>query len=181
MPNAALTELSGMRAELEELLYLEADLLDSRQLEDWLGLLSEDIRYRVLIARDVHSKELSHQYYDDPLAVAWMDEGKDLLKRRVAQLATGIHWAEEPASRFCHLYTNFRLLGIEEEPSEHGLSARTSCRFLIYRNRLHEEEEWLMGKRSDRLVKDEAGWKFIDRVVYLDQPVLLAKNLTTFL
>jgi len=181
MPEPGSLELTGVRAELEELLYLEADLLDNRKLAEWLDLLADDMTYRVLIARDVHSKELAHQYHDAPLDVAWMDERKDLLERRVAQLATGIHWAEEPASRFCHLYTNFRLLGVDHEMGSGALSACTSCRFLIYRNRLHEEEEWLVGKRTDRVVRSESGWKFAERIVYLDQPVLMAKNLTTFL
>jgi 3-phenylpropionate/cinnamic acid dioxygenase small subunit len=28
--------------------------------------------------------------------INWFDEGKDTLSRRVKQIQTGIHWAEEP-------------------------------------------------------------------------------------
>jgi len=38
------------------------------------------------------------------------DKGKDTLTRRVRQILTGVHWAEEPPSRACHLVTNMHLL-----------------------------------------------------------------------
>ena len=42
--------------------------------------------------------------------VSWFDEGKDTLTRRVRQIQTGIHWAEEPQSRITHMVSNVQLL-----------------------------------------------------------------------
>ena len=39
--------------EIAEFLYREADLLDERRYEDWLGLLAEDIRYWMPMRRNV--------------------------------------------------------------------------------------------------------------------------------
>src|SRR6266550_1414076 len=38
--------------------------------------------------------------------INWFDEGKDTLSRRVRQIETGMHWAEEPRSRLSHLVAN---------------------------------------------------------------------------
>ena len=39
------------RAEIEAFLFEEAALLDSWRLDDWLGLLTEDVRYLVPLQR----------------------------------------------------------------------------------------------------------------------------------
>ena len=87
---------------------------------------------------------------------------------------TGIHWAEEPASRVSHLVTNVTLLDVA--PAE----VTVKCRFLVYRNRLHDETDLLVGKRRDVLRRGERGWQIARREIFLDQTVLLAKNLTMF-
>ena len=43
-----------------------------------------------------------------------------------------------------------------------------------------DETDILVGKRSDTLVRADAGWKLARREIQLDQSVLLAKNLTLF-
>jgi 3-phenylpropionate/cinnamic acid dioxygenase small subunit len=152
---------------------MEADLLDERDYAGWLALLTDDIRYWMPLTRDV-------RYGDDGAStrerqdVAWFDEGRETLAQRVAQLATGIHWAEEPQSRTSHLVTNIRVLTTEPEVT-------TSCRFLLYRNRLQHEVDILVGKRWDTLRRAGSGWMIARRKIVLDQNVLMAKNLTTFL
>ena len=42
--------------------------------------------------------------------VNWFDEGKDTLTRRVKQIHTGIHWAEEPVRRISHMISNVQLV-----------------------------------------------------------------------
>jgi len=54
------------------------------------------------------------------------------------------------------------------------------CRFLVYRNRVETETDFLIGKREDTLRKSNGGWKIAERKITLDQNVLLAKNLTFF-
>lgn len=168
-----------LRLELEDFFYYEADLLDSRRFTEWLTLLDESIEYRMPIARNVHSSIADEEFYVDPLAVSWIDEGKLTLTQRVDQMLTGMHWAEEPVSRTSHLYTNVRVLDVTGEGQ--GQRVSTRLRFFVYRNRGSAEVDLLVGKRDDHLVRTADSWKVTKRTIFLDQTVLLAKNLTTFI
>jgi 3-phenylpropionate/cinnamic acid dioxygenase small subunit len=53
-------------------------------------------------------------------------------------------------------------------------------RFLVYRNRVETETDFLVGKREDLLRRVDGGWQIARRKIILDQSVLLAKNLTVF-
>jgi len=176
------SDLDGVRLRLalEDFYALEADLLDERRFDEWLDLLHPDIRYRIPMSRNVHSKRAADEFLTDELAVCWMDEGKRTLTQRVEQLKTGLHWAEEPMSRTSHMISNTRVLESRDEGGSRRVKAKT--RFLVYRNRLQTEVDLLVGKRVDELLADGgSGWKIVSRTVYLDQTVLMSNNLTTFL
>ena len=51
-----------LKYEVEEFLYQEAELLDERRFEDWLDLLTEDIRYWMPIRRNVKFGELEREF-----------------------------------------------------------------------------------------------------------------------
>src|ERR1700716_1892655 len=91
-----------LKAEVEEFLYNEADLLDERRYEEWLDLLTDDVRYWMPMARNFKFGEAEREWTRELQDLAWFDEGKTTLTQRVQQLMTGIHWAEEPASRVSH-------------------------------------------------------------------------------
>jgi 3-phenylpropionate/cinnamic acid dioxygenase small subunit len=178
--SAADVDTLRLRLELEDLYALEADLLDERRFEEWLDLLHPDVRYRIPLSQNVHSSKLQDEFLTGDLAIYWMDEGKRTLVQRVAQLRTGLHWAEEPVSRTCHLYTNIRVLDVRDDAEGRHLTAKS--RFLVYRNRLQGDVDLLVGKRVDELVAARGGtWQLLARTVYLDQTVLLSNNLTTFI
>ncbi len=160
--------------EIEEFLYHEADLLDERQFEAWLDLLTEDIRYWMPMRRNVKFDDQDSENTRELQDMNWFDEGKETLTQRVRQILTGVHWAEEPLSRVSHMVSNVRLL--EATPEE----VQVKCRFLIYRNRQQDETDFFVGKREDTLRKVDGEWKIARRKVILDQNVLLAKNLTVF-
>jgi 3-phenylpropionate/cinnamic acid dioxygenase small subunit len=61
-----------------------------------------------------------------------------------------------------------------------GEKALTKCRFIVYRNRVEDETDLLVGRREDTLVRVGSGLKIARRKIILDQSVLLAKNLTMF-
>ena len=165
--------------EVGRFLYREADLLDERRYEDWLALFTEDARYWMPMRRNVPHDETEREFTREGADVNWFDEGKDTLARRVQQILTGIHWAEEPPSRICHMVSNVEILWARPagpSPTEVGVKSR----FLVYRNRVETETDFLVGKREDVLRRVEDGWKIARRKVVLDQSVLLAKNLTFF-
>ena len=111
--------------------------------------------------------------------VSWIEEDKWTLSKRVEQLETGLHWAEEPASRVSHLVTNVQIK--EVRPSlDAPEDVVAASRFLIYQNRVERETALFVGKRLDLLRRVDGTWKIARREVTLDQSVLLAKNLTVF-
>jgi 3-phenylpropionate/cinnamic acid dioxygenase small subunit len=168
-----------LKQEIEDFLYREADLLDERRYEEWLALLAEDVRYWMPMRRNVKVDDLEREFTREGLDISWFDEGKETLTRRVRQIQTGIHWAEEPVSRISHLISNIQLVEVNPsvaEPAE--VSVR--CRFLVYRNRVETETDILVGKREDLLRRGEGEWKIARRKIMLDQNVLLSKNLTFF-
>jgi 3-phenylpropionate/cinnamic acid dioxygenase small subunit len=165
--------------EVAEFLYREADLLDERRYEEWLGLLAEDIRYWMPMRRNVKFGEAEREFTRETTDINWFDEGKDTLTRRVKQIQTGIHWAEEPVSRISHLVSNVQVIEatpLAADPRE----VTVKCRFLIYRNRVETETDILVGKREDLLRREGDGWQIARRKIILDQSVLLSKNLTFF-
>jgi 3-phenylpropionate/cinnamic acid dioxygenase small subunit len=168
-----------LERELENFLYAEADLLDNRHYEEWLDILTEDIRYWMPLRRNYKFGQESQENSRELEDLAWFDENKTTLTLRVKQIMTGIHWAEEPPSRISHFVTNIRV--IETNPSAAKPSeVKLSSRFLVYRNRLQDETDILAGKREDVLRKENRQWKIARRNIFLDQNVLLSKSLTFF-
>jgi 3-phenylpropionate/cinnamic acid dioxygenase small subunit len=163
-----------VRGEIEDFLYLEADLLDDRRYEEWLELLHDQLEYVVPLRRNVHSQETGSEFTRSGHDVLWFDEGKVTLTQRVEQIRTGLHWAEEPISRVTHFVTNVRVADFD------GTTAEVSARFLVYRNRVDTETDLFAGRRRDTLVWQDDRWLLRKRVVNLDQTVLLAKNITFF-
>jgi len=168
-----------LKQEIEDFLYREADLLDERRYDEWLAFLAEDVRYWMPMRRNVKVDDLEREFTREGRDISWIDEGKDTLTRRVRQIQTGIHWAEEPVSRISHLISNIQLIEVNPsvaEPAE--VSVR--CRFLVYRNRVETETDILVGKREDLLRRAGTDWQIARRKILLDQNVLLSKNLTFF-
>jgi len=168
-----------LQREIEALYHREADLLDERSFDQWLTLFTEDVRYWMPLVHNVQFGKGDTELSREGVGNAWIDEDKRTLTQRVQQMATGIHWAEEPRSRMSHLITNVRVL--EATPDAASADhAVVKCRFLVYRNRMESEVDILVGKRRDTLRRVEGEWKVARREIVLDQNVLLAKNLTTF-
>ena len=101
---------------------MEADLLDQRQFREWLDLLAEDLVYFMPIRRNVkfgqHAEKENTRQGE---GISWFDEDKWTLGKRVEQILTGVHYAEEPLSRVTHMVSNVRLLEVSpsaEDPAE---------------------------------------------------------------
>ena len=168
-----------LQQQIEAFLYHEAELLDERRYEDWLALLADEVRYWMPMRRNVKFGELEREFTRTGQDINWFDEGKATLTQRVQQILTGVHWAEEPLSRICHMVSNVQLLHVTPsvvEPAE----VTVKCRFLVYRNRVETETDLLVGKREDVLRRVNGQWQIRQRKIVLDQNVLLAKNLTFF-
>ena len=168
-----------LRSDIENFFYTEAELLDERRFTEWLDLLADDLTYFMPIQRNVKFGEEAHRQTRAGVDISWVDEDKWTLSKRVEQLMTGLHWAEEPASRVSHLVTNVQIKDVQPslEAPERVVAA---SRFLIYQNRVDHETALFAGKRLDSLRRVDGEWKLARREITLDQSVLLAKNLTVF-
>ncbi len=164
--------------EIEDFLYLEADVLDTRDWERWLTFFSDDLRYWMPIRKNLAYRERDHDIAGDN-ETAWFDNTKDLLERRVKQIMTGIHWAEEPLSRVRHLVSNIRLPAPVTRVGK-GETIEVRSNFFVYRNRLETEVDIMVGCREDVLRRVNGSFQIAARKVILDQNVLLAKNLSFF-
>jgi 3-phenylpropionate/cinnamic acid dioxygenase small subunit len=169
--------LSGviLRHEVEQFLFREARLLDERRLTEWLDLLAEEIHYFMPIRRNVKFGDWEDEYSDPDTEISYFDEGKDILTGRIRQINTGVHWAEEPVSRFEHLVSNIEIAGVE------GDEIQVNSKFFCYQNRLLDEVNHFVGRRYDLLRRDpDTGFKIVKRKIYLAQNVLLSKVINTF-
>ena len=171
--NGALARLL-LTHELTEFLYREAELLDERRYEEWLDLFTEDARYWLPLRRNMKSTELERENSSESSGISWFDEGKETLTGRVRQIQTGVHWAEEPLSRVCHIVSNVQVLKAT------SAEVMVKSRILVYRNRLQDETDFFVGKREDLLRRVNRQWKIARRKIILDQNVLLSKNITIF-
>jgi 3-phenylpropionate/cinnamic acid dioxygenase small subunit len=164
-----------LEREIEQFLYMEAELLDERRFNEWIDLIAEDIHYHMPLRRNVKFGEQARENSDSESEISWFDEGKATLAGRVRQINTGIHWCEEPFSRIRHIVSNVQVVDVN------GDEVHVRSRFFVYSNRLRDEVNLFVGKREDILRRDsETGWKIARRKIILDQNVLLAKVITTF-
>ena len=170
----------GLTHEIAEFLYREADLLDQRKFRDWLDLLAEDIVYFMPIRRNVKfGQHAERENTRQGEGISWFDEDKWTLGKRVEQILTGVHYAEEPLSRTAHLVSNVRLLSVHPDP-DHATDVEVGCRFLIQQNRVEYETTTFIGQRRDVLRREGGDWRIVRREILLEQNVLLAKNLSIF-
>ena len=169
-------EMVALKYEVEQYLYKEARLLDERRLDEWLDLLAEDLHYWMPMRRNIKFGDWDLEFTSMDEEINWFDEGKDILAGRIRQLNTGVHWPEEPVSRFEHIVTNVELVSVD------GDEVRVNSKFFCYQNRLQDEVNNFVGRREDLLRRDpETGFKLVFRKLILAQNVMLPKVLNTFL
>ncbi|WWP77406.1 3-phenylpropionate/cinnamic acid dioxygenase subunit beta [Bradyrhizobium sp. 26S5] len=169
-----------LKADVEDFYYHEADLLDDRRFRDWLELLTEDISYFMPIRRNVKfGQQAARENTRRGEGISWFDEDKWTLTKRVEQILTGVHYAEEPLSRITHMVSNVQIKGARPD-IDTARELDVTSRFLVYQNRVEYETYIFVGRRNDTLRLTDHGWKIARREILLEQNILLAKNLTTF-
>ena len=162
-----------LQYEVEQFYYAEAALLDERKFHDWLALLTSDIHYWMPIRRTVMLADID-QEFTKPGGMAFFDDDKAMLEARVKKLDTGYSWSEDPPSRTRHMVFNVRILSVE------GQELEVEANFHLYRTRLDSEEDSWFGRRLDRLRRVDSNLQLARRHVFLEQTVILSRNLSNF-
>ena len=158
--------------EVQEFLYLEAELLDARRYDDWLTLLTDDIHYWMPIRRTTQIKDIDLEF-TKPGGMAFFDDTKEVLTMRVQRLSIGRAWAEDPPSRTRRLITNVKV----DETDGDQISVRSN--FQLYRTRLNSEEDSWIGRRDDVLRRVGDQLMLARRSIYLEQTVILSQNMSS--
>lgn len=162
-----------LQYDVERFYYDEAALLDAHRYEEWLALFSEDARYFMPIRRTRTQREMDKEF-TRPGEMAFFDDTKELLAGRITKLKTGRSWAEDPPSRTRHLISNVRIV------RDNGRELEVESNFHVYRTRLNSEETSWIGSRKDVLRRAGESFQIADRRIYLEQTVLLSRNLSNF-
>lgn len=158
----------------------EARLLDAMRYEDWLGLLTEDISYRVPLRRTrrVGSARTGYSAYwpgeDDELAFMLFDEDARSLRLRVDRLQTGLAHGEVPPSA-----TQRVVAGVISTPRNGNGSSDGAAveeydvysTFSLTQIRHDRNEDEFRGHRHD-VIRFDDGPKLASRRVHLVQSVL---------
>jgi 3-phenylpropionate/cinnamic acid dioxygenase small subunit len=169
--------------EVEQFLFREARLLDECRFQEWLSLLTDDIRYWMPSMSShygVSSKAFTPLDRDQPerpeiQGLALLDETKDTLARRIARLDSGMAWSEEPPSRTCRFISNVL---VAESDTNAGLTVHSN--FILYRTRSEQERDFYVGSRQDVLRVADGSWKIASRKILMPQNVLASKNVSSF-
>ena len=110
------------RAAVEDLLFLEADLLDNWKLNDWLALYTPDAEYQVPSTDLPIDADPAHHLF-------YIADNRDRLEQRVIRLNKKTMWSEHPRSRTRHLVSNVRVLGCS------GDDILVKAAFAVYRTK----------------------------------------------
>jgi p-cumate 2,3-dioxygenase beta subunit len=142
------------RAEIEDLLYREAFLLDEWRMEEWLELWEEDAEY-VVPTND-------NPQADPDNDLMYINHDYRLLKGLVVRLMSVHAHREYPWSKTRHLVTNVRVLGEDGDGLVHGDAA-----FMVWRFRLKERDSYV-GKYDWRVRRVGDELKLVGKWVTLD-------------
>jgi 3-phenylpropionate/cinnamic acid dioxygenase small subunit len=149
----------------------EAELLDTGQLEPWLALLTDDIRYTMPI-------RLTRERGEGPdvdFGAPHFHEDMGTLRMRVERLKTEFAWAEDPPSRTRRFVTNVRPRVVAE-----GIDVRSYL--LLYRSRGDATTaELVSAERHDLFRRTATGLRLQRREVLIDQASLAMRNLAVML
>jgi 3-phenylpropionate/cinnamic acid dioxygenase small subunit len=163
-----------LQHEIEQFLYLEAELLDEGRFHEWYELLADDVHYWMPVRENRLRRERDREL-GGPTDLAYFDDDKQTLGQRIRRLDTGMAWAEDPPSRTRHVIGNVRIHAGAAEGEFEVTSA-----FLLYRTRLETDLNLFAGRRDDVLRRADDGWRIARRRIVLDQNVILSKNLSVF-
>lgn len=147
-----------MTTDVEQLLYREAQLLDSGRFQEWLELLAPDLRYWAPVRAEVHrAQERENEASRLPL----FDETKASLALRISRLDTGLAWVENPATRTRRFVTN---VVVEEEA---GGLVHVRSNLMLFRSRSFADETILVGCREDNWSRPDR-WLLRERKILID-------------
>ena len=155
------------RAEVEDLFYYEAELLDAWQLDAWLKLLTDDAVYYV---PPNDKPDADHRYTLFTIA-----DDIVRLRERIIRLKDPNCHAEYPPSRTRRFITNVRITGVD------GETIAASANFSIHRFRRGGTHQEFIGQYRYVLRRHSGKLKIAERRAILDAEELGALGSVSFI
>ena len=155
------------RAEVEDLLYREAALLDEWRLEEWLQMLTEDAAYYV--------PPNDHPEGDHLTTLFILADDIVRIRERVKRLMSPECHAEYPHSRTRRLISNVRIIG------EEGDVVRVAANFVCNRFRRYERVREYMGAYRYVLKRQDGELRIKERRVIIDAHELGSLGAVSFI
>ena len=159
--------VAATRAEVEDLFFHEADLLDNWRLDDWMKLQAVDASYYV---PPNDKPDGDHRFTLFTIA-----DDIVRLRERIIRLKDPNCHAEYPPSRTRRLITNVRVGATE------GDIIPVFANFVIYRYRRAEPPRVFVGHYRHKLRRVGGALKFVERRAILDAEELGALGSVSFL
>ncbi len=155
------------RAEIEDLFYHEAELLDAWKLDDWLALMTDDATYYV---PPNDKPDADHRFTLFTIA-----DDIVRLRERIIRLKDPNCHAEYPPSRTRRLITNVRVTGHD------GDTISAAANFSIHRYRRGGAHQEFVGRYRYKLRRVSGLLKIAERRAILDAEELGALGSVSFI
>lgn len=176
----------ALQLAVEQFYFREARLLDGRRYQSWLELCSESIRYVMpartnpLVDNEARGNEsmISVERELDGLdsqGTPIRDETYPYLLLRVERSVKPNAWADNPPARTRRLVGNVEILDVQPDRL-----AVTSAFHLFY-SRPGSPNFLYAGQRRDVLLRGEAGFTILDRMIVMDLADIELPTLGLFL
>jgi 3-phenylpropionate/cinnamic acid dioxygenase small subunit len=153
---------------IEQFLAHEAKLLEEQRLDEWLALLTDDVRY-VMPVREHIEQPRGQGARTPPSGFALFDDDKSSLTLRAGRMQSKVAPTEVPAALVQRLITNVQVTNADV-PGQYGVRSN----FLIYQERRGRHASMFIGARDDVLRQVNGSFAIARREIRLAQTLLPA-------
>jgi p-cumate 2,3-dioxygenase beta subunit len=154
------------RADIEDFLFLEADLLDRWRLDEWLDLFAEDGRYEIPATDLPDGDPAKHLFI--------VADSMPVLRGRVQRLKSVAAYSESPRSRTRRIVGNVRLLAAD------GDALTVTANFIVQRVK-NDNTDSYCGRYDLLLRRTTDGLRFVRRRAVLDLDALRPQGRISFI
>ena len=167
---------------ISQFYFHEARLLDERQYQQWLALLSEDISYTIPVRhtpmldnakRETEALLNIEQEISQGLEPPFRDDNLFTLSIRVMRSFKLNSWSDNPPPRTTRFVSN-----IEVVPIADGFEVRSNLMLAL--SRYGADNTLYTARRQDVIRNSEQGFKIAKRNVLLDWSVIAAPSVGLF-
>lgn len=156
--------------EVSQFYYAEAQLLDEGRVDQWLALITPEIRY-VSSVPDMLMRRNAAKSQGQVRSLLFDDDMGDL-QMRAARVKTGLVWAEDPPSRMVRQVTNVRVA-----PGDAADTYDVASIVTVFCCRRDEEEVVLFARRHDLLRRDGGALRIAARDIRFEHHSFRTGNL----